>query len=109
MPRVTRKCLECGETFAPRQYSTDFCAVPCRQKFNNRRATRGAMLYDLMMLPEVDMNAGGTNVAPNPRERVPLLIARWKEEDGGKRTHQRRDNVLAHTQYLMASIIVPKF
>jgi hypothetical protein len=26
-----------------------FCSAPCRHAFNNRRATRGAQLYDLWM------------------------------------------------------------
>ena len=47
--RVTTECLECGANFTAKGYGKDFCGASCRQKFNNRRATRGAALYDLVM------------------------------------------------------------
>lgn len=42
-------CSECGNPFRSRQPTATFCGTHCRKAFNNRRATRGAMLYDLFM------------------------------------------------------------
>lgn len=43
-------CKECGEPLAAR--SRSFCSTKCRKAFNNRRAVRGAQLYDLFMANE---------------------------------------------------------
>ncbi len=45
-------CRECGAAFEPRRAREDaaFCRPVCRSAFNNRRFTRGAQLYDMMML-----------------------------------------------------------
>lgn len=48
------ECQECGENFASEQRSARFCCTPCRQTFNNRRAQRGAELYDLLMAHNYD-------------------------------------------------------
>ncbi|MFN8992630.1 MAG: transcriptional regulator [Pseudomonadota bacterium] len=42
-------CLECGAEFHPGRAGGEFCCTPCRKAFNNRRMTRGALLYDLLM------------------------------------------------------------
>jgi hypothetical protein len=55
-----RKCLECGgEVKAEARREAEFCCDPCRKAFNNRRALRGAELYDLFMSQRFDRaNAG---------------------------------------------------
>lgn len=45
----TRICSECGCEFTTATAHGDFCSSPCRKSFNNRRALRGAELYDLFM------------------------------------------------------------
>ena len=42
-----RHCAECGAPFARKRITEEFCSTKCRKTFNNRRATRGAQLYDL--------------------------------------------------------------
>lgn len=45
-----RCCLECGAALSassPRE--AEFCCTPCRMSWNNRRAARGAQVYDLLM------------------------------------------------------------
>lgn len=42
-------CAECGGPVTSDNYNVAFCSVKCRKDFNNRRATRGAELYDLFM------------------------------------------------------------
>lgn len=44
----TTNCKECG-TSLHRKAWKQFCRVECRKAFNNRRQSRGAILYDLAM------------------------------------------------------------
>lgn len=66
---MAKHCKECGRQFTPRQYNGGFCCTGCRRSFNNRRATRGAMLYDLIMIEAYD-----TDLA----ERMGI-VGRYKE------------------------------
>lgn len=47
-------CRECGGAFTPNRMTQSFCRAACRKTFNNRRAERGAELYDLVMLMRFD-------------------------------------------------------
>lgn len=47
-------CPECNTTFGKPARNTRFCSTVCRKTFNNRRATRGAALYDMMMTARYD-------------------------------------------------------
>lgn len=49
-------CLECDApiTASTRGQPKRFCSPSCRQTFNNRRANRGAVLYDLFMANRFD-------------------------------------------------------
>ena len=45
-----RICLECGSGLsAGAPPEAEFCCVPCRSVWRDRRAARGAQLYDLFM------------------------------------------------------------
>lgn len=44
---MCKVCLECGAEIQSQRAT--FCSVACRKEFNNRRAQRGAELYDLWM------------------------------------------------------------
>ncbi len=49
-PMRSHSCLECGEGFdLDARFNAEFCGDSCRKAFNNRRATRGAVIYDLFM------------------------------------------------------------
>lgn len=86
-----KACIECGGSFQPRQYSADFCGTPCRQAFNNRRARRGAILYDLVMIEARQPDAFK---AEQLDEAFKQLVQRFREEDAGrKRTHKRLHDV----------------
>lgn len=83
-----RLCAECRKTFTARQYNAAFCGPSCRQAFNNRRATRGALLYDLVMAPDPAGNLADL------RKRV---VGSWRVQDeanGKKRTHKRVHDIL---------------
>lgn len=87
------KCAECDKPFKGRSYVSEFCSKECRHTFNNRRATRGALLYDLEMI-------GDTKTATK-------LVAHWRKQDNGKRTHQRKSGVGEATRFLNAEVIRP--
>lgn len=44
---MTSLCRECAASFTPTRHTEHFCSTACRRIFNNRRAMRGAELYDL--------------------------------------------------------------
>ena len=44
-----RKCGECGIGYPTKKKPSKFCSTSCRKSWNNRRATRGALLYDAFM------------------------------------------------------------
>ena len=47
-PRMMQ-CQECGHPIEKRLAWRRFCNAYCRKAWNNRRATRGAQLYDVFM------------------------------------------------------------
>lgn len=78
-------CLECSTplTKSTRGKPRRFCSSACSQKFNNRRASRGMILYDLfraMRRDRADAKALGIWT-----EMCRLELA-WNDEDGGART-----------------------
>jgi hypothetical protein len=55
--KFSRTCLECGERFDTNVAAAKNCSTACRKAFNNRRALRGAEMYDLMMKYRFDRKA----------------------------------------------------
>lgn len=49
-----RECNECGETFQAKRREAEFCGDKCRKAYHNRRMTRGAELYDMLMTMRFD-------------------------------------------------------
>jgi hypothetical protein len=49
-----RTCRECGDLFLALKSHAAFCSTKCRKTWNNRRATRGAQLYDAVMAMRYD-------------------------------------------------------
>lgn len=49
MKNSNRTCRECGEPFMGLKRHAAFCSTKCRKTWNNRRAVRGALLYDAFM------------------------------------------------------------
>src|SRR6266511_4036800 len=47
--RIRGTCRECGKMFIARRAKRDFSSKKCRRDFHNRRMTRGAELYDVLM------------------------------------------------------------
>jgi hypothetical protein len=91
-----KTCDECQTPFTAKKREARFCCSPCRKAYNNRRAVRGAELYDLMMCCRYDRDYAY-------KIKLPSLLARrcseWNCEDKrkGVRSWQRpmdwvRDN-----------------
>lgn len=72
----TRTCLECGTPFKSRQYNSEFDTAVCKAQFNNRRASRGTVLYDLLMVAATDANR-----TADFSDRATAYIAEWIIED----------------------------
>ena len=53
----TFRCRECGCEISRRRSTKEFCEIDCRRSFNNRKAARGAQLYDLVMALRLDRGA----------------------------------------------------
>jgi hypothetical protein len=47
--KFSRTCSDCGLVFETNVRAAKVCSTACRKAFNNRRALRGAEMYDLMM------------------------------------------------------------
>jgi hypothetical protein len=75
-------CQECGRSAETNQRDARFCSDPCRRDFNNRRAKRGAELYDLMMAHNYDRSSRrlyGT------WSLVYRLLSAYRDADNAKR------------------------
>lgn len=77
----SRTCKECGERFLG-GWLAEFCSSKCKNRFNNRRAQRGAVLYDLFMATRYQRDeakdAGCWTF-------MCALAADWREEDRKER------------------------
>lgn len=93
-------CKECGGDFDSRQYNASFCSDGCKRTFNNRRAKRGAILYDLLMIETFDPKG----FTANKLETRVELIARWREEGAAakrSRTWKRPHDVMYDTAAML--------
>jgi len=74
---MCKNCKECGKPTSGKQ--AFFCSTPCRKMFNNRRMTRGAILYDLYMARRFERDAAD---AANLRSIMARLASEWRVNDG---------------------------
>lgn len=101
-----RPCLECGGAMAHGAAPASFCATACRKAWNNRRAIRGAELYDLVMALRFD-RALATRL--HLWRIVCRMASAFRRED-----HQQRDGrrswappaqVIDRRPYLAATVV----
>lgn len=91
-----RKCAECGGALEGRKAVAAFCSGSCRKAWNNRRAMRGAQMYDLFMAIRYDRKAA-------KEQGLWSLLCRmaqdWKELDAaaGRQTLGSRKDLLERT------------
>jgi hypothetical protein len=103
-----RGCLECGTPLPAASASSEFCAKACRKAWHNRRAIRGAELYDLFMATRFDR---ATAKALHLWRIINRLASMFREEDrkerGGRMSWRAPAIVLDRRPYLRAERLKP--
>lgn len=105
MPRAV-VCLECGGNVITTAANAEFCSTPCRKAWNNRRAMRGAELYDLVMVWRFDRSR-------SKALRIWTLLCRmamlFREDDmhqrAGRRSWSAAEHVIDRKPYLLATVV----
>lgn len=83
-----RECQECGMVFKPAVSHARFCSAKCRRQLNNRRATRGAELYDYYMSSRFQRKTHGGAIAV-----MNQMASNWRDTD--KRDRDGRQSWMA--------------
>lgn len=82
-----RPCRECGKPFSAKRDTREFCDASCRRIWNNRRATRGAILFDAVMAWRFQRDAFE---AAGGRKLLGQLASAFRAQDerdrGGRRS-----------------------
>jgi hypothetical protein len=98
---TTGICRECKTKFEARRASKEFCCTACRQRFNNRRMTRGVEIYDLAMQWRDDRadTAALTLLC--------RMLAKFKDEDSraARVSWNRTASVIRDKPYLAATLL----
>ena len=98
---MTGTCSECGAVYQAQRTTREFCSSSCRQVFNNRKATRGAAIYDLAMQWRADRSDKAA------LSLLCQLLAQFKDEDdrAGRRSWDHSGAVKARKPYLGATVV----
>jgi hypothetical protein len=95
-------CLECGK---PHALSGLFCGDPCRTRFNNRRKSRGLILYDLFMAVRYERTLASKLGAWRAMCR---LAAQYRVEDqatrAGRKSWRAIPLVLSENPWLLSNV-----
>lgn len=110
LPRMLKAvCAECGAPYQAARPTAEFCSAPCRKAFGNRRAMRGAELYDLFMAHRFERQAAQEAHVLQAMNR---LASNWRAEDkaqrAGRPSWRRLAAVLAERAYLRAVTLVKR-
>lgn len=102
-PAPDHDCLECGRAYAALRAHSGFCSPACRRAFNNRRAMRGAELYDLFMAHRFDRaRAQRLKLMGVLNRMASNFRGQDHEQRAGRRSWRDPDAVLADRPYLRA-------
>ncbi len=100
-----RTCRECNTPLAAtRKENAEFCAVPCRIAWRNRRMSRGADLYDVFMALRFDR-------AVAYEKGLYALMCRmastWNEEDkvSGRQSYFPADETVIRNNHHNAVVV----
>tara|TARA_R110000822_G_scaffold16019_1_gene54858 strand:- start:290 stop:601 length:312 start_codon:yes stop_codon:yes gene_type:complete len=89
---MKRTCQECGVSYVAKKSSSKFCSTSCRKTFNNRRAQRGALMYDAFMGLRYDRAAA--KAAGIDYTFICRIGEMFNDEDAGKRTYRPAADVV---------------
>lgn len=105
-PGFHRTCSECGRSYTAAKQHGDFCAGDCRKAWNNRRMTRGAEVYDLLMAWRYDRKVSG---AVKAWTLLCRMARGFREQDRrereGRHSWRPAPEVLARRPYLNAAVM----
>lgn len=104
--RAVVACRECGGPHAPARAGVEFCSGDCRRLWNNRRAVRGAEIYDLIMAWRYERGRGK---ALRLWRMVCRLAAEYRRQDretrAGRASWQDPGKVLEARPWLHADVL----
>lgn len=97
-------CRECGALLQARRASCEFCSSACRQRFNNRRALRGADLYDVVMSLRVDRGKSGAALS-----LLSKMVSNFRDIDRREREGRRSwldlDTISSRNGHLRSALV----
>lgn len=103
---AARICAECAETYTSGKAHADFCSAACRKAWNNRRALRGAELYDLLMALRYDRAAASKLKV---WRAVCRLASGFRDDDlaarAGRQSWRDPREILERRPYLLATTV----
>jgi hypothetical protein len=104
--RFRRICSECGVEFRAAMKHADFCGTACRKLFNNRRLTRGAELYDLIMVLRFDRGPAQLLKVWN---LICRLASEYRAEDqrerAGRKSWRSAREIIDRRPYLAGTVV----
>lgn len=83
---VTSECRECGSEFEAGPRRPKFCSRKCIRDWNNRRATRGAELYDLLMISRLERDVAKEHKVWRTINR---MVRHFADQDEAERDGRR--------------------
>lgn len=86
MKTYSGHCRECGSAYEAASRRKKFCSVKCEKVFNNRRMTRGAMMYDLFMASRYQRDIADE---AGLRSVMARMAMRFREDDEREREGRR--------------------
>ena len=100
------ECLECGAACVSTAVNAEFCGTACRKAWNNRRAMRGAEIYDLLMVLRFDRGRATHLKVWTLMCRMAALFRQddWNERKG-RRSWLPAEQVIERKPYLHSIVV----
>lgn len=95
-------CRECGAEYTARR-SGRFCSPACNSKFQNRRNSRGALLYDLWMTNRHERSLAKELQVLHFMTRLAMY---WYQQDKGRKTWIDARKTVEHVAWANATVVV---
>jgi hypothetical protein len=100
-----RVCRECGKGI-PARHGREFCTDICRRSFHNRKAQRGALLFDVLMALRFDRSRAKDHAALSLLCRMASAFrAQDVNERGARRSWDDIADVRERNARFLASVV----
>lgn len=97
-----RLCPNCGACYAPKTARAKFCSPDCNSAWQNRRNTRGAILYDLWMINRHERGIAKTLKVLHVMTRLAMY---WYAQDRGRKTWNPARQVIEQNAWAEATVV----